>query len=188
MLDPMILGIDTATPHLCFALVNLDGEVLATFAERVERDHAKRIIPELEHLLDAAKVTKRDLSGVGVGIGPGSYTGLRVGIAAAKGLAAALGIGLRGESTLAAIASAQITADGQGTAALNARRGNVYAATFERVGESLENLEAAHKIALESLQKAQPNTPLFLDEVPDASFLARAFLTHGPNSINPLYL
>ena len=181
----MFLGIDTATPYLCLALVNAEGEVLARFAQRVERDHAKRIIPELEQLLASAKVSKHDLQGIGVGVGPGSYTGLRVGISAAKGLAAALKIGLRGESTLAAIAWAELV-DGEGTAALDARRGNVYAATYERVGEGLKEVRAPHKTPLETLQTQVDQ--LFLDKVPDAAFLARACSLHGPNDIQALYL
>lgn len=181
----MFLGIDTATPHLCLALVNVEGEVLARFSQRVEREHAKRIIPELKQLLNSANLSKHDLSGVGVGVGPGSYTGLRVGISAAKGLAAALKIGLRGESTLAAIAWAELVA-GEGTAALDARRGNVYAATYERIGESLKEVRAPHKTPLETLQIQVDE--LFLDKVPDAVYMARACLLHGPNDIQALYL
>ena len=86
MLSPMAyLGLDCSSPYLALALY--DGGVLASFCEDVGRDHAKRITGALDTLFEQAGLTPGDLRGVSVGVGPGSYTGLRVGIATAQGLA-----------------------------------------------------------------------------------------------------
>lgn len=184
----MVLGIDTATPYLSLALVDEAGLSVASFCERVERDHAKRVLPELDMLLKRAGVSKPQLTGVGAGVGPGSYTGLRVGLATAKGLAAALGLPVRGGSTLAAIAAQSLGLGERGAAALDARRGNVYAAVFERTDAGLVMLSEPAKVALDDLRTEQPGLPLFLDEPPDAAYLAQAFLEHGPGELRGLYL
>ncbi|MFO7544957.1 MAG: tRNA (adenosine(37)-N6)-threonylcarbamoyltransferase complex dimerization subunit type 1 TsaB [Trueperaceae bacterium] len=142
------LGIDCATPHMSLALVEQDGRVLARAAPDVGREHAARIVGAIDGLLGDAGVTRRDVTAIAVGVGPGSYTGVRVAIATAKGLARALGVPLHGGSTLAAVAAARLAAGERGVAVLDARRGNVYAALVERahaLGESAHALvESAH--------------------------------------------
>ena len=184
-LQPIYLGIDSASAYLTLALWSPEG-VLGRFCEEVGRDHAARIGAELEALLRRTGVDRRDLAGVGVGTGPGSYTGLRVGVATAKGIAQGLGVPLRGESTLAAMAASYLSdATPRGVAALDARRGNVYAGMFERVGGELRYGDA-EKVARADLSARYPDLPLF-EVAPDAAYLARR-AAEGANRAVPLYL
>ena len=180
------LGIDSASTYLALALWSPEG-VLGRFCEAVGREHAARIGAELEGLLGRAGVRRSDLAGVGVGTGPGSYTGLRVGVATAKGIAQGLGIPLRGESSLAAMAAAHLTdAAPRGVVALDARRGNVYAGVFERVGHELRS-DALEKIPREELSARHPELPYFENVAPDAVYLARR-AAEGAGGAVPLYL
>jgi tRNA threonylcarbamoyladenosine biosynthesis protein TsaB len=95
----LTLAFDTATSVATAALVR-DGEVLG---ERVSR--AVRVLEDADELLREAAVERTELTGLVVGTGPGSFTGLRMGLAAARGLALALELPVAGVSTLAALAA-----------------------------------------------------------------------------------
>lgn len=95
----LILAFDTATPAATSALVR-DGEVLG---ERVSR--ATSVLADADALLRTAGLDLEALDGVAVGTGPGSFTGLRIGLAAARGLGLALGLRVAGVSTLAALSA-----------------------------------------------------------------------------------
>lgn len=88
---PLILGFDTAAAF-CAAAVLRGDAVIATRHEDMARGQAERLIPLLEELLSETGATWRDLSALGVGIGPGNFTGIRIGVSAARGLALGLGI------------------------------------------------------------------------------------------------
>lgn len=182
------LGIDTATPFLALALWSPENGTSARFEERLERDHAKRLLSELGSLLSEAGVDKRQLAGVGVGLGPGSYTGLRVGVAAAQGLARGLGVALGGGSTLQAVAAGTLVANEKGVIALDARRGHVYGSVFHRQGEVVHTLEDERKWERNDLQRAFPDLPYFEDKVPDASFLAKLVFSGLARAVEPVYL
>ena len=95
-----ILAFDTATRH-CAVVLAREGRVIAQRVEESERfSHAEKLNLFIAAVLDDADVRSRDLAAVAVGIGPGSYTGLRIGVSAAKGLCFALGLPLIGLSTL----------------------------------------------------------------------------------------
>ena len=184
----VFLGIDTATPYLTLALWSSERGTLAAFSEEVGRDHAKRVLPELETLFDRASVPKTDLTGIGVGLGPGSYTGLRVGIATAGGLARGLNVAVGGCSTLEAIAFGQLQAGERGIIALDARRGNVYAGVFERQEESIETLETISKRNRDEVQAAHPGLRLLEDKPPDAVYLARTAFEGKTDKFHAIYL
>ena len=95
----LILAFDTATDRATSALVD-DGEVLG---ERVSR--ASTLLADVDALLRQAGAHPRDVGGLALGIGPGSFTGIRIGLAAARGLALALGVPAAGVSTLDALAA-----------------------------------------------------------------------------------
>ena len=95
----VILAFDTATDVATSALVS-DGEVLG---ERVS--HAITLLEDVDALLRQAGMHTRDVEALAVGIGPGSFTGVRIGLATARGLALALGVPVAGVSTLDALAA-----------------------------------------------------------------------------------
>ena len=125
----MILGIDTSSKNCSIALWH--GEQLLGSFDQVSEDflHAEILHQEIEKLLKSSGVQFSDLRSVVVGSGPGSYTGLRIGVSAAKGLAMALNIPLFAVSGLQMMLS-QNTSDFQGSVlvVMDARRNEVYGA------------------------------------------------------------
>ena len=122
--DGLVLGFDTSAAHCAAALLG-EGGVLVARAEEMGRGQAERLVPLLEEVLAEGGVTWRDLDRIGVGIGPGNFTGIRISVSAARGLALALDIPAIGVSSFDAIRAA----GGQGTPAVPAPRGMVHVAT-----------------------------------------------------------
>jgi tRNA threonylcarbamoyl adenosine modification protein YeaZ len=135
--SPMILVIDTATAACSVALV--DGDALVDERhERVGRGHAERLVPMVESLLAG-----RRPDSILVDCGPGSFTGVRVGLAAAHGLAIGWGVPLAGYSSLAAVAAAAGPAGGEIAVALEGGHGQLFVQTFgEEVMRPLDTLRS----------------------------------------------
>ena len=130
------LAFDTSTKWGRFALAEGD-EVLEYRPLNVSGSYADALLPVIEDILARAGRPKQDLAAVGVTIGPGSFTGIRIGVATAKGLAWGLGCELVGVTSLAAMAAAlQDEHPGAELAVpvLDARRGEVFAGVFRRDG------------------------------------------------------
>jgi len=128
-----LLGLDTAT-EACSAALYAESAVAASQWERRERGHAERIVPMLLQVMADAGRDFAALDAVIVTVGPGSFTGVRVGLATARGLSLAGGVPVIGISTLAALAAAVPLAErGEGVvlAALAALPGQVYAQAFD---------------------------------------------------------
>jgi tRNA threonylcarbamoyladenosine biosynthesis protein TsaB len=113
----LILAFDTATDRATSALVQ-DGEVLG---ERVSA--ASRVLADADELIREARLEDADVTHLAVGIGPGSFTGIRIGLAAARGVSFALGIAVAGVSTLDALAAGAPGA----VPVIDARRREVFA-------------------------------------------------------------
>jgi tRNA threonylcarbamoyladenosine biosynthesis protein TsaB len=135
-----VLAIDTAL-EACSAAV-LDTALAAIVAHEslpMVRGHAEALLPLIARVLDRAKLDFAELDRIAVTTGPGSFTGLRVGIAAARGLALASGKPSVGLSTLAAYAAPYIAADDTlpVVVAIDARHGHVYLQVFGPAGHTL---------------------------------------------------
>jgi len=132
----LVLGIDTATWFACVGLVN-DGTVLAEESVHVSTGHADVLLPLIQQVLTQAGVGLTSVEGIGASIGPGTFSGLRIGLSTAKGLCYGLGKQLVGISTLEALAATVSDWEGQVCTLLDARRKEVYAAFFlyERNGQ-----------------------------------------------------
>lgn len=132
-----LLAIETAT-EACSVAVWVDGEVHERF-EIAPRRHAELTLPWAEQLLADTGVAKSQLDAIAVGRGPGAFTGVRLAIALAQGIALALDRSLLPVSTLAALAMrAENGANGARIlAAIDARMGEVYLASFVREGDGL---------------------------------------------------
>lgn len=167
-----ILGIDTAIPTASVALIE-DGALLAearqdrapNSAHRLNgkppSNHAEAILPLIDSLFETAGITVSQLSGIAVSIGPGSFTGLRIGLATAKGLAYDSGLPLVGVSTLHANGARVSRYDAVIGSMLDARKGEVYFALFRRSQNTLTRLtcDAAMSIqsAIDLVQVNRPN-------------------------------
>lgn len=132
-----LIAFETST-EACSVAVWRDGDVLERF-EIAPRRHAELALPWAQDLLAEAGVARSRLDAVAVGRGPGAFTGVRLGIALAQGIALALDLPLLPVSTLAALAMRAEGADRM-LAAIDARMGEVYVGAFERAGSGLRAL------------------------------------------------
>ena len=128
----LVLGIETATARGSVALVG-PGGVVGARAAHVPGGHLEWLIPAVEDLLRATGIAPSGVEGLAVSIGPGGFTGLRIGVMTAVAWAAAAGRRVVGVSTLETIAAA-LAHQGLVVVALDARRGQVAAAVF-RLGD-----------------------------------------------------
>jgi tRNA threonylcarbamoyladenosine biosynthesis protein TsaB len=128
----LLLGFDTSTPAVTVALH--DGT--AVVAERTvvdARRHGELLAPGIAHVLAAAGASASDLTALAVGVGPGPFTGLRVGLMTARALSEALAIPVTGVCSLDILAAAVTSAE-PFVVATDARRKEVYWATYDRDG------------------------------------------------------
>ena len=177
---PLVLGFDTSAAHCAAAL--LRGDTIVT--ERLElmtRGQAERLMVLLEEVLSEGGAAWEDLSAIGVGVGPGNFTGIRIGVSAARGLALGLDIPAVGVTGFEARAT-----DGE-LAAIPAPRDQVYAALPDQAPRLMPAQEAAEAARSAGLTFAPEATPAGLAEA-----IARcAALRFNDNTLPPpapLYL
>jgi tRNA threonylcarbamoyladenosine biosynthesis protein TsaB len=137
-----ILNIETATKN-CSVAVAKDGVVTALKEYAGEGyAHAEKLHLFIEEALQQSGITFKDLSAVAVSMGPGSYTGLRIGVSAAKGLCYALNIPLLAIDTLALLAQKVAPDEGVVVPMIDARRMEVYTAVFDKEHNKLTDTTA----------------------------------------------
>ncbi|MBN8551723.1 MAG: tRNA (adenosine(37)-N6)-threonylcarbamoyltransferase complex dimerization subunit type 1 TsaB [Caulobacterales bacterium] len=124
-----ILAIDTAL-GLCSAAVVDDGRVLASRSDPMQQGHQERLAPLVSEVMSEAELAFAGLDRIAVTVGPGSFTGLRVGLSFAKGLGVALNVPVVGLDSLLVLA-ASAPRCGVGLALIDARRGQAYVRRFE---------------------------------------------------------
>ncbi|MEB2776874.1 tRNA (adenosine(37)-N6)-threonylcarbamoyltransferase complex dimerization subunit type 1 TsaB [Algoriphagus sp. D3-2-R+10] len=140
----IILSLETSTP-ICSIAVHKNGILLGERSLDVPGAHSEKLMGMIEDILDECNLTIRQINAVAVSEGPGSYTGLRIGVSVAKGLAFAGDIPLIGVSTLEALsfgAKSQMDSRGVIIAMLDARRMEVYREVFDYELNSLERLDS----------------------------------------------
>jgi tRNA threonylcarbamoyladenosine biosynthesis protein TsaB len=134
-----VLAIDTALAACSAAVLDTAyGGIVASESLPMTRGHAEALMPLVQRLMDAAELSFSDIDRIAVTTGPGSFTGLRVGIAAARGLALAAGKPVVGLSTLSAYAAPHMAADDliPVVAAIDARHAHVYLQVFSPGGRT----------------------------------------------------
>jgi tRNA threonylcarbamoyladenosine biosynthesis protein TsaB len=147
-----ILAIETATETVGVAVQTTEG-IRAELTLTGRRRHVESLAPAIEHLLGQVGLTVPALDTVAVDLGPGLFTGLRVGVAAAKGLAQALGAGVVGVTSLDILlrGAADTGYAGSVLAAVDARRGEVFATVGQVGPDGVTSHEAAQLWAPEAL-------------------------------------
>ncbi len=140
-----ILCLDTAT-EVCTVALARNGELLAMRENADGQSHAKTLLPYIDEVLKEARIQPSGLSAVAVGMGPGSYTGLRIGASTAKGLCYSLGIPLMAVSTLQIIAAGAAQQSGGFSGVfcplLDARRMEVFTAVYNAGLQEVESVSA----------------------------------------------
>lgn len=143
----MLLALDTASPAVTVALAAGD-RLLAERTTVDPRRHGELLAPAISALLAEAGVPRTDLTGIAVGVGPGPFTGLRVGLVTALTLGAALAIPVTGVCTLDLIALAAVESDGCGSGPFrvvtDARRKEVHWAEYDGAGSDLCRRSGPH--------------------------------------------
>lgn len=158
-----VLAIDTATWRCSVALVK-DGAVLAERAERTTSNHAGTLPRLVDETLRLAGTRLERDDALAVTIGPGSFTGLRIALGFAKGIAYAGGHRLVGVPTLDALALIAPPTTGRVCAVLDARKREVYAGVYEWSGERLCRLGAPVAIAAEALAEQLDGSCAFIGD------------------------
>ncbi len=130
---PLLLAIECATRQASVAIAR-GGEVVVVRTAHSEQHHAESLLAEIDAALNEADIPLDAVEAFAVGIGPGAFTSLRIGLATVKGLAFASDRPVAPVSTLAAIAHGAPPGHARVAALLDARRGEVYAGEFERTG------------------------------------------------------
>jgi tRNA threonylcarbamoyladenosine biosynthesis protein TsaB len=143
-----IVGIDTATAVASVALIE-NGQLIVERTDPCQQpaphvtgcgpkaNHAEVILPLLAGVIDAAEIALGDVDGLAVSIGPGSFTGLRIGLSTVKGVAYGGSIPVVGVPTLLATAARAVHYEGLICPLLDARKRQVYAALFHKKGDTL---------------------------------------------------
>jgi tRNA threonylcarbamoyladenosine biosynthesis protein TsaB len=134
----LVLTIETSTPTECVAVVR-DGAVLAEKIDSVGRAHTEMLLGAIDEVLNRAELRLCDLGAIVVSSGPGRFSGLRVGLATAKGLSSVSAVPVIPVGTLPALAASGPATEGLVAPLLDARRGEVYGALF-RLGKDAERL------------------------------------------------
>lgn len=149
----LLLALETAT-HTCGVALLTDDGVLASSHLHRPRVHAERLTPLIEDVLQYAEKERAALDAVAVSMGPGSYTGLRIGVSTAKGWARTTGADLVGVPTLAAYAAQLRSTTEPGDVVcplLDARRDEVYAGAFHRTPDGLVEHAATTALQVDAL-------------------------------------
>jgi tRNA threonylcarbamoyladenosine biosynthesis protein TsaB len=154
----LLLALDTSTLTLSLALLEPGGAVTEQLAVGPPRRTSEVLPGEIEALMARHKLTPRSLTGLVVGLGPGSFTGLRIGLATIKGLAYALRIPVAGVSSLAAVALEGPEGVELCCSAV-VKKGELYLGRYRRAGQSVTALAPEQAFAL----------PAFVAEVMSAS-------------------
>ncbi len=139
MSDLTVLGIDTSGKNASVSVCS-ETQMLAQYFVKTQKTHSQVILPLCQKMLDDLGLTVRDIDRFAVAAGPGSYTGLRIGISAVKALAFGLDKECSGISTLEAIAYNFSGMDGIVCAVMKARLDIVYCALFKISGDEVERL------------------------------------------------
>jgi tRNA threonylcarbamoyladenosine biosynthesis protein TsaB len=134
-----VLAIDTALAACAAAVLETGHGIIAAETLPMVRGHAEALIPLIARVMKQSNVAFRDLDRIAVTTGPGSFTGVRVGLAAARGFAVATGVPVVGVSTLAVFAAPHLAANGKTPviAAIDARHEHVYLQMFGPGGQTL---------------------------------------------------
>jgi tRNA threonylcarbamoyladenosine biosynthesis protein TsaB len=159
-----VLALESAT-SACSAALLRDGAVAAERFRPMVRGHVEALMPMVQEVLAAAGVGFEDVDLVAVTVGPGSFTGLRTGLAAARGVALALGLPLVGVTTLEAVAfAARAEAAGRPVlVALETRRADLYVQRFAMSGDAPPSPETAAEALLpEAAAATAPAAPFLL--------------------------
>ena len=146
----LIFGTDTCCMAATAALVSEDVLIAQTVINH-KKTHSQKMMPQIEEMFRAAEVTPQDVDAFAVAVGPGSFTGVRIGVATVKGMAQAFGKPCIAVSTLEALAFPSFFFGGLLAPILDARRGQVYNAVFKGGNDGMVRITEDRALSLDEL-------------------------------------
>lgn len=161
-----LLAIDTSTLVGSVAVVQ-DGELLAEQSASVRATHGETLLPAVERVLAQASLSIDAVDVFAVGIGPGSFTGVRIGVATVKGLSLSMGKPIVGVSSLRVLARGMVAGAGLHVPVVDAHKGEVYCAAYEIAEDAalrtvLEPFHALPELAAQRLREVAAGRALWL--------------------------
>jgi tRNA threonylcarbamoyladenosine biosynthesis protein TsaB len=196
----LTLVIDTSL-NACTAALFDGDRVLAQSVEAMARGHQERLGGMVAELFDAAGVMPRDLGLIGVTLGPGSFTGLRVGLSFAKGLAVGLGVPLKGIGTLEALGHHPDLADVWRMSVIDGGRGQIYAQVFVDGGQGgpialsadsdfapFSHIDVLTGPGAHLLVSYLPHARVFTQDWPEPVAISALALMPGHEDLTPIYM
>lgn len=183
-----VLAIETATPGSSVALA--EGRRVVASATLVDRTgHSRFVVPAIDFCFDQVGWSPQDLDGIAVDVGPGLYTGIRVGVATAQGLGATLGVPVIPVSGLDALAFEAATGHRHIWAVIDVRRGELAVASYRPVPGGVVRDSAPELVDFEGLRARLDSDPSDLLVVGDTELIADKVLSglHRVKTGRPLY-
>ncbi len=181
-----ILGIDSSADTAAVAIVE-DGKIISSFTGNMKKTHSNTLLPIVKNLLDYSGISVSEIDLYSVSVGPGSFTGIRIGVATVKGLAFSNNTPVAGVSTLEAMAYAYCDREGSVVCpVLNARRGDVYYALFKIENGKPRRLADDDSINSKSLEQLLSDYPSVVFTGDGVSVLQANFEKREVMSVNEL--
>lgn len=173
-----------------------DGRVVITATDPMQRGHQERLPVMVAELFRDAGLAPRDLTDIGVTLGPGSFTGLRVGLSFAKGLAAGLGLALKGIGTLEALMVHPGLEGREALAVINGGRGSFYVQHGQNAPQAigfadlakLSDISLLTGPAVNEVKSEFPDAEVVVQDWPSLEALAVLTLALGHDDLTPLYM
>lgn len=162
----IILGIETST-QICGAALVQDGHLLADYRINIKNAHARWLFDMISHLGTVSGITVNKLDGLAVSIGPGSFTGLRIGLAAVKGLAIASSIPVTAVSTMQALAMQAPILHGDICPVIKSRSREYYMALYQRSNGQNTLLKETSLVKYADVQNFIPHGSLLIGHTND---------------------
>ncbi|WP_040308505.1 tRNA (adenosine(37)-N6)-threonylcarbamoyltransferase complex dimerization subunit type 1 TsaB [Asticcacaulis biprosthecium] len=190
-----VLVIDTAL-NACQAGLFRDGDAILTATDPMPRGHQERLPVMVAELFREAGLAPRDVTNIGVTLGPGSFTGLRVGLSFAKGLASGLGLALKGVGTLEVLTVHPSLEGREALAVINGGRGTFYVQHGQNAPQAigfadLANLSDIRVLtgpAVNEVKSEFPDAEVLVQDWPSLAALAALTLLPGHDDVTPLYM
>ena len=180
-----VLAIDTSNQAMTVAVIN-EQKLLGQLQTTVNKNHSQTLMPAIQTLMSDLVMQPKALNRIVVAQGPGSYTGLRIGVTTAKTLADTLNIELVGVSSLKVLAANCVNQAGWIVPIFDARRKNVYAGAYEWQAGQLVNVLSDQHIALPDLLKKLQGKPVYFVGEDVHKFVADIHEVLPEAQINPV--
>jgi tRNA threonylcarbamoyladenosine biosynthesis protein TsaB len=158
-----ILGIDTSSKFLSIALAE-DSDIIKEESFLLDRTHSSELVPKIKELLKKSRVAIKKIDGFVIGLGPGSFTGLRIGVSAVKGFGIASGKPCVGIASIDAIACNAMDEDAIIVPVIDAKRNQVYSAIYRKEGSLVIKESEYLLLPIEKLMKNIKGEAVFLGD------------------------